>query len=916
MNRMQKRIILATIILLALCGSVQAGLNVWTGDGPFPQVSGQRAVHALAISSDGTVIYSGLNSGTVMSLTFGPTPVVSSIAPATGPAAGVTTVTITGTGFTGALGAAFDGTPGTNFTVLDSTHITVDSPAHIPGTGHVRVISPGSMSAETSADIFTWTGDATRLFVSAASPQTAGTPFDFTVTALDALGNRVSDYAGLVHFSSSDGSPTLPADYTFITADAGSHTFASGATLTTAGYQTISANQTPGDTVNGNSSPIRVTAGTATHFSVTVPAAATSGSPIGITVTALDAYGNTATGYTGTVGFTSSDSAASLPAGSTLTNGVGSFSVTLNTAGTQTITATDTVTGTITGDSAGIDVGPGAVARFAVTASATATAGTPLTVLTVTAIDAAGNTNTGYTGTVHFSGSDATATYPADYTFVPGDAGVHSFASEAMLRTAGTQFITATDTAATPVTGTSGTITVSPGPVTHLTITAPATAAVEYPVDFEVTAADDYENTVTGYTGTMTFASSDSAATLPGASTLTSGRGTFPATFMTTGIQTITATGTDGPSTITGTSGDIRVIAATHFSVSAPPSATTGLPLTFTVTVLDESNNPVTGYMGTVHFTSSDSAATLPAYTALTGGTGSFTAILRTLGPQTITATGPAAAPITGTSGTIAVGAVPTAGPTTLPSSPEDPFPSSGTGSGSGNTGGTGNPSDLPLMTVTVNIGGDSNAWQAIVTGTKLSELIVTGTEQHGSANGCNPPAGPTFQYLSLSPARYGTITNAVINFTIPQSWLDANTIAPGSVVLYSMTPDCWKPLPTTYLGTRDGSAYFSGQSTGFSQFAITGTPDAAVSPYIVMTRQAVAGDGVQPPAPAAAGKAPAPTQTTAPPAPEQAPAGSSPFPVVPVFAVLACIGLISGGWYARRWWIRRQNPALFRDYD
>ncbi len=88
----------------------------------------------------------------------------------------------------------------------------------------------------------------------------------------------------------------------------------------------------------------------ATHFSVTAsPSSLTAGSSTSITVTALDASGNVVTGYTGTVHFTSSDTQAILPPNSTLTNGTGTFSVTLATAGNQTVTATDASVGSITG---------------------------------------------------------------------------------------------------------------------------------------------------------------------------------------------------------------------------------------------------------------------------------------------------------------------------------------------------------------------------------------------------------------------------------------------------------------------------------------------------------------------------------------------------------------------------------------
>jgi PGF-pre-PGF domain-containing protein len=216
-------------------------------------------------------------------------------------------------------------------------------------------------------------------------------------------------------------------------------------------------------------------------------------------------------------------------------------------------------------------------------------------------------------------------------------------------------------------------------------------------------------------------------------------------------------------------------------------------------------------------------------------------------------------------------------------------------------------------MIVTVNIGGDSKAGQATVTGTGLSGLIVTGTVQEGSGSRCGAPPGVTFQYIGLVPARYGTITKAVINFTVPQSWLDEHRIDPGNIVLYRQTSNCWEALPTTMLSTKDGTVYFSAESTGFSLFAIAGIPDPT-APATVATSGSTVEEQVT--TRAIAVKAPVTMKTTAPPAAPEATAGPSAFPVLPALIGIGCIGLAGSGWYIRRWWIRRQNPALFMEYD
>src|SRR5205814_1441300 len=100
--------------------------------------------------------------------------------------------------------------------------------------------------------------------------------------------------------------------------------------------------------ITGTSGPIVVGAATATHFSIIAPATTTAGAPFNFTVTALDAFNNTDTNYSGTVHFTSGDNQAILPGDLTLTNGVATLSATLKTVGNQTLTAIDTTT-SITG---------------------------------------------------------------------------------------------------------------------------------------------------------------------------------------------------------------------------------------------------------------------------------------------------------------------------------------------------------------------------------------------------------------------------------------------------------------------------------------------------------------------------------------------------------------------------------------
>ena len=173
-----------------------------------------------------------------------------------------------------------------------------------------------------------------------------------------------------------------------------------------------------------------------------------------MTVTLKDPYGNRATGYTGTVHFTSSDRKASLPANYKFTaadGGVRTFNATLKTAGTQSLTATDTRAASLTGTDGGITVKSVARIRFVLTAPASVTASVPFG-LTLIVKDANGNVVTGYTGTIRFQSTDSTASLPADYTFTAAEKGVHCFTG-LVLRKRGSRLITLIDTLRNSLTG-------------------------------------------------------------------------------------------------------------------------------------------------------------------------------------------------------------------------------------------------------------------------------------------------------------------------------------------------------------------------------------------------------------------------------------------------------------------------------
>jgi hypothetical protein len=190
-------------------------------------------------------------------------------------------------------------------------------------------------------------GSSTHLVVSGfPSPQVAGTAGSVTVAAQDQFGNVTTDYVGTVHFTSSDAQATLPADYTFLSADGGTHTFSAGMTLRTLGTQSITASNMAPASFSGSQSGIVVNPAPANHLVfATQPGSTTYGSLLSPqpVLVSRDAFGNNSTVGVGaskmvTVTLTSGSGSllgtASLDIGTGASNGTATFNnLAVNAAG-------------------------------------------------------------------------------------------------------------------------------------------------------------------------------------------------------------------------------------------------------------------------------------------------------------------------------------------------------------------------------------------------------------------------------------------------------------------------------------------------------------------------------------------------------------------------------------------------------
>ena len=534
-------------------------------------------------------------------------------------------------------------------------------------------ITDGTKTADTSPSITVSAGTLHHFAIATIGPQTAGTAFNITITAQDEHNNTVPGFTSTVNLSTTAGTITPTVSGTFLAG-----TFTQSVTVTQAGPgKEISVSD---GSHNGTSNTFDVSAGGFAKLQLLVPGETAApgttsgktgtpspqaaGTPFAVTVNAVDADWNLVNAATDVVGITSTDASATLPANAALLNGTGSFNVTLKTAGsTTTVMASDITDGTKTADtSPSITVGaggfaklqllvPGETAAPGTTSGKTGTpspqaAGTPFAV-TVNAVDADWNLVNAATDVVGITSTDASATLPANAALLNGTGSFN-----VTLKTAGsTTTVMASDiTDGTKTADTSPSITVSAGTLHHFAIATigPQTAGTAF--NITITAQDEHNNTVPGFTSTVNLSTTAGTITPTVSGTFLAGTFTQSVTVTQAGpgkeisVSDGSHNGTSNTFDVSAggfaklqllVPGETAAPGTTSGKTGTPSPQAAGTPFAVTVNAVDADWNLVNAATDVVGITSTDASATLPANAALLNGTGSFNVTLKTAGSTT-----------------------------------------------------------------------------------------------------------------------------------------------------------------------------------------------------------------------------------------------------------------------------------------
>lgn len=456
----------------------------------------------------------------------------------------------------------------------------------------------------TSASFTVAAAAASALSIATIPSQSAGTPFSVTISAVDVYGNVQPSYEGTkaISFSEPDASPSgsapeYPAAVTF-TAGKGT---ASGITLYDAEKTTLGASD---GAISGVSSSFTVNAtSTPASLSLASPSAQTAGKAFSETITAKDAYGNTANySAKASIAFSGPGTAPGGKAPSygsvTFTSGTAPVTITLYDAQTTALTAT---LGTLSATSAGFTVNPASTTTLSFAYVSGQVAGTAFPV-TLTAEDQFGNVTPKYEGAepITWSGPKASpngkaAYYPSTVTFAAG---------------VGTAQVTLYDAAATTtleaqqassIEGSSNSFAVGASSLAALSPSNPGERTAGTGFSETLTAVDAYGNTVASYAGAKAIAFSGPASSPAGNApaypsgpvSFSAGVATAPITLYAAGATTLGAS--DGTYSGTSTSFTVAPASASSLSLSTPaPTAGTGF--TETVTAKDPYGNVATGY--------------------------------------------------------------------------------------------------------------------------------------------------------------------------------------------------------------------------------------------------------------------------------------------------------------------------------